>query len=197
MTVTHTLARCLGFISLVFVLMAAPYLAAAQHLADYVRVTPRPAWALPVYMLAATPDFEGGNRAAPFAISHPKNILQIREYIVDDRYSFDERKRSVEMDSIHFSYDDTYAEGVFAKIISGAVNRTIFRPRISRPTWPKSTSFRIGATQQLPFSSTKMTADRRRQFRQSRYYGSAGFFLLALLSRLSIWRCDQNVVSAW
>lgn len=64
-------------------------------------------------LLSATPDFEGGTRSAPFAISHPRDIRQIREYVVSDDYEFSPRKRSVETDAFRFSYDETYVEGLY------------------------------------------------------------------------------------
>jgi len=64
-------------------------------------------------LLAATPDFEGGTRDAPFAIAHPRNVRQIREYVVSDAYQFDNRKRTVETDSFRFSYDESYEDSLF------------------------------------------------------------------------------------
>jgi hypothetical protein len=64
-------------------------------------------------LLSATPDFEGGTRTAPFALTHPRHIHHIREYVVNDDYEFDARTRSVETDSFRFSYDETYEDNLF------------------------------------------------------------------------------------
>ncbi|GHB01231.1 hypothetical protein GCM10009069_25090 [Algimonas arctica] len=64
-------------------------------------------------LLAATPNFEGGTRVAPFALEHPRHIHQIREYVVNDDYDFDARTRTVETDSFRFSYDETYENALF------------------------------------------------------------------------------------
>lgn len=64
-------------------------------------------------LLSATPDFEGGTRDAPFAIAHPRNIRQIRDYVVNDKYNFDAGARTVETDAFRFSYKDTFEDGLY------------------------------------------------------------------------------------
>ncbi|MGJ8561117.1 MAG: DUF3857 domain-containing protein [Litorimonas sp.] len=64
-------------------------------------------------LLAATPDFEGGTRVSPFVIAHPRNIRQIRDYVINDDYEFETRARTIETDSFRFSYDESYETALF------------------------------------------------------------------------------------
>lgn len=64
-------------------------------------------------LIAATPDFEGGMRTLPFALSHPRHVRQVREYVVDDGYEFNDRTRTVETNSFRFSYDETIEGDLF------------------------------------------------------------------------------------
>jgi transglutaminase-like putative cysteine protease len=79
-------------------------------------------------VLAATPDFEGGTRDAPFAIPHPRNVRQIREYVVNDDYEFDDRARTVETDSFRFSYDESFEDGLFREDYRWASKQDHIKP---------------------------------------------------------------------
>jgi hypothetical protein len=67
-------------------------------------------------ILAAMPDFEGGERTSPFSIKHPRNIRHIIEYIADDRYSFNDEDKTVETDAFRYVYKTTVADNVLREV---------------------------------------------------------------------------------
>lgn len=66
-----------------------------------------------MYVLSNAPDFEGGDRTLPFAIDHPRASRHVREYIVDDRYSFDTFEKTVETNAFRFEARDTVTPTLF------------------------------------------------------------------------------------
>ncbi|WP_377886849.1 DUF3857 domain-containing protein [Algimonas porphyrae] len=64
-------------------------------------------------LLSRVPGFEGGSRTLPFALSHPRNVQHIRDYVSASSNGFEVQSRTIENDAFRFTLSDTVEPGLF------------------------------------------------------------------------------------
>lgn len=66
-------------------------------------------------ILARIPKFQGGTREAPLQIQHPRDVIHIREYVIDEDWDFDSAQRTVDTQSFTYRYEDIATDDLFTE----------------------------------------------------------------------------------